>query len=92
VYLSAPPFDHSKLLIVDGEWSLIGSANLDPRSLRLNFELNVECYSRPLAQRLSSILDNKIATGKQLTIQDLERRPLLHRLRDGAAWLAQPYL
>jgi len=92
VYLSAPPFDHSKLLIVDGEWSLIGSANLDPRSLRLNFELNVECYSRPLAQRLSSILDNKIATGRQLTIEDLERRPLLRRLRDGAAWLAQPYL
>jgi cardiolipin synthase A/B len=92
VYLSAPPFDHSKLLIVDGEWSLIGSANLDPRSLRLNFELNVECYSRPLASRLSSILDNKIATGRQLTIEDLERRPLLHRLRDGAAWLAQPYL
>jgi cardiolipin synthase len=92
VYLSAPPFDHSKLLIVDGEWSLIGSANLDPRSLRLNFELNVECYSRPLASRLSSILDNKIATGKQLTIEDLERRPLLQRLRDGAAWLAQPYL
>jgi cardiolipin synthase len=92
VYLSAPPFDHSKLLIVDGEWSLIGSANLDPRSLRLNFELNVECYSRPLASRLSSILDNKIATGRQLTIEDLERRPLLRRLRDGAAWLAQPYL
>jgi len=92
VYLSAPPFDHSKLLIVDGEWSLIGSANLDPRSLRLNFELNVECYSRPLAARLSSILDNKIATGRPLTLEDLERRPLSRRLRDGAAWLAQPYL
>ena len=92
VYLSAPPFDHSKLLIVDGEWSLIGSANLDPRSLRLNFELNVECYSRPLAAHLSSILDNKIATGRPLTIEDLERRSLPRRLRDGAAWLAQPYL
>jgi cardiolipin synthase len=92
VYLSAPPFDHSKLLIVDDEWSLIGSANLDPRSLRLNFELNVECYSRPLAARLSSILDNKIATGRPLTIEDLERRSLPRRLRDGAAWLAQPYL
>jgi cardiolipin synthase len=92
VYLSSPPFDHSKLLIVDGEWSLIGSANLDPRSLRLNFEFNLECYSRPLAARLSSILDNKIATGRQLAITELERRPVLRRLRDGAAWLAQPYL
>ena len=92
VYLSRPPFDHSKLLIVDGEWSLIGSANLDPRSLRLNFEFNLECYSRPLATHLSSLLDNKIAMGRQLTVQDLEHRPLWRRLRDGVAWLAQPYL
>jgi cardiolipin synthase A/B len=92
VYLSAPPFDHSKLLIVDSEWSLIGSANLDPRSLRLNFEFNLECYSKSLAVHLSSILDNKIATGRPLAIEALEHRPVLRRLRDGAAWLAQPYL
>ncbi|HZS62329.1 MAG TPA: cardiolipin synthase [Gemmatimonadaceae bacterium] len=92
VYLSRPPFDHSKLLIVDGEWSLIGSANLDPRSLRLNFEFNLECYSRALATHLSSKFDNKIATGRPLTVEDLEHRPLWRRLRDGTAWLAQPYL
>lgn len=92
VFLSQPPFDHSKLMVVDGEWSLIGSANLDPRSLRLNFELNLECYSRALAAHLSSKLDNKIATGRALTVEDLEERPIWQRLRDGAAWLAQPYL
>src|SRR5262245_14984538 len=45
VWLSPGAFDHSKLLVVDGAWTLLGSANWDARSLRLNFELNVECYS-----------------------------------------------
>ncbi|HTG45484.1 MAG TPA: phospholipase D-like domain-containing protein, partial [Verrucomicrobiae bacterium] len=49
VWLTAPPFDHSKLMLVDDSWSLIGSANWDPRSLRLNFELNVESYSKQLS-------------------------------------------
>ncbi|UCG37945.1 MAG: cardiolipin synthase, partial [bacterium] len=47
-----PPFVHSKLMIVDGTWSLIGSANLDPRSFRLSFEFDLEVYSRQLAVEL----------------------------------------
>ena len=46
VWRSPPPFDHSKLMTIDGEWSLIGSANWDTRSLRLNFELTVEFYDQ----------------------------------------------
>ena len=44
VWLTPPPFDHTKLMTVDGIWSLIGSGNWDARSLRLNFEFNVETY------------------------------------------------
>ena len=51
LWLTPPPFDHSKLMIVDDHWVLFGSANWDARSLRLNFELNVECYGRDFAQR-----------------------------------------
>jgi len=92
VYLSPPPFDHSKLLVVDGDWSLIGSANWDPRSLRLNFELGVECYSAELARELEALLDAKIASARLLTLADLDRRPFPVKLRDGVARLAQPYL
>jgi cardiolipin synthase len=92
VYLSRAPFDHSKILVVDGGWSLVGSANWDPRSLRLNFEYNVECYSAELAQRLEALLDKKIATGRRVTLAELTSRPLAIRLRDGVARLAQPYL
>ncbi len=42
------PFDHSKLMLVDGAWCCLGSANWDARSLRLNFEFNVEVYDTAL--------------------------------------------
>jgi cardiolipin synthase len=77
---------------VDGVWSLIGSANWDPRSLRLNFEYGVECYSTDLAARLGEVFEAKIAGARLLTVADLERRSLPAKLRDGVAWLAQPYL
>jgi cardiolipin synthase len=78
--------------VVDGSWSLVGSANWDPRSLRLNFEYDVECYSADLARRLESLLDEKIGSGRRVTLGELEGRPLRIRLRDGVARLAQPYL
>ncbi len=92
VWLSPPPFDHTKLLIVDGCWTFLGSANWDARSLRLNFELNLECYDRPLAETLSRLVQRKIARAHQVTFQEVEARPLLVRLRDGSARLLAPYL
>jgi cardiolipin synthase A/B len=92
VYLSPPPFDHSKLFVVDDAWSLIGSANWDPRSLRLNFEYGVECYSTDLAARLGEVVEARIAAARLLTVDDVERRSFPVRFRDGVAWLAQPYL
>ena len=65
VHLSPPPFDHSKLMTVDGEWSLIGSSNWDARSFRLNFEYDLECYQTDLTDRLDAIIDDKIARGRE---------------------------
>lgn len=92
VFLTAAPFDHSKLMTVDGQWSLIGSANWDPRSLRLNFEYVVECYCRNFTGELDSLIEQKAAGSHQLTGGELAARPLWVKLRDGAVWLAQPYL
>ncbi|WP_258867957.1 phospholipase D-like domain-containing protein [Alkalilimnicola ehrlichii] len=92
VWLTPPPFDHSKLMVVDGTWSLIGSANWDPRSLRLNFEFNVECYNGHLAQALEKEVDDRIAHARQITLQDVDSRSLPVRLRDGVFRLFTPYL
>ncbi len=90
VWRSAPPFDHSKLMTIDGEWSLIGSANWDMRSLRLNFELTVEVYDRDLAGRLAGIIDARC--GQPITLEDIDSRPLPVKLRDAAARLSMPYI
>jgi cardiolipin synthase len=92
VHLSPPPFDHSKLFLVDGTWGLVGSANWDPRSLHLNFEYAVECYSSEFVAQLDQVFEEKLATAQPLTLEDLEGRSLPVKLRDGIVRLAQPYL
>ncbi len=51
VITTPPPFDHTKLCTVDGEWSLIGSSNWDARSFRLNFEFDLEVTDRDTDRR-----------------------------------------
>lgn len=92
IYLSAPPFDHAKLMTVDGAWAMVGSANWDARSLRLNFELNVACCEIALAGRLDRLIDARIARADTVTFERMRARPLPVRLRDGLAWLLSPYL
>ena len=89
---TAAPFDHSKLMTVDGAWSLFGSANWDARSLRLNFEFNVEAYSAEFATTINAIIDKKLAGSRRVTLTELKNRPILIRLRDSAARLASPYI
>jgi cardiolipin synthase len=90
VWLGAPPFDHSKLMVVDGAWSLIGSANWDMRSLRLNFELNLEAYDRALAAALDHHMH--AVSARPLTLAEIGGRALPVKLRDAAARLLMPYL
>jgi len=92
VYRTPPPFDHSKLCVVDGVWSMIGSTNWDARSLRLNFEYNLECYDRGLAARLDAIIDAKIAVAHPVDRAQIDSRPFPVRLRDGLTRLLSPYL
>ena len=92
IHVSAPPFDHTKLLVIDGVWSLVGSTNWDPRSLRLNFEFNVECYSADFSGEMESFINEKIASGREITLEEIDARSFPVKLRDGLARLASPYL
>lgn len=92
VYLSPPPFDHSKLMLVDSTWVLLGSVNWDQRSLRLNFELAVECYDEALAIRAERWFTERINMAKSLDTARLRRRPALIQVRDACARLLSPYL
>jgi cardiolipin synthase len=92
VWLSPPPFDHTKLMVIDGHWTLLGSANWDARSLRLNFEANVECYDAALAAEAAGLVAQRIARARGLERAELDARPLPIQLRDGVARLLSPYL
>jgi len=92
IWLTPPPFDHSKLMIVDSHWVLFGSANWDARSLRLNFELNVECYGRDLAHDLAAVIGKKLRGAREVTLAEVDGRSLPAKLRDAIARLFSPYL
>jgi cardiolipin synthase len=92
VWLNPGPFDHSKLMVVDGAWTFFGSANWDARSLRLNFELNVECYNVAFGAHMDGLVQARINSARRVTLEDMNRRPLAVKLRDGAARLFAPFL
>lgn len=92
VFLSDPPFDHSKLMIVDREWSFIGSSNWDARSLRLNFELNIEVYDKEVNEELADLFFQKESHSERLNRDWFDRRSLPKRIRDNSARLLSPYL
>ena len=92
IWLTPPPFDHSKLMVVDGCWVLLGSANWDARSLRLNFEFNLECYDGALANGLQELVERRRKSAHLVTLAEADSRPLPVRLRDGVARLMAPYL
>lgn len=92
VLYQPPPFCHSKLLLVDEDYALVGSANLDPRSLRLNFELAVEVFDRAFATELWRHCRKVQAIARPITLKELADRSLPVKLRDALAWTCSPYL
>lgn len=90
VQWTEPPFDHSKLLTVDGQWCLIGSSNMDMRSLRLNFELNVELLDPAVTAAVDAMIEE--TPRHPATPHDLFGRSVARRLRDATARLLLPYL
>jgi cardiolipin synthase len=92
VYATKAPFDHAKLMTVDGEWALVGSSNWDVRSLRLNFELDVECYGEAVTAEIDALIDKKIARSRKLDRHTLMQASKWAQLRDAAARLFLPYL
>ena len=92
IFEQPAPFVHTKLMMVDDCWSLIGSANHDTRSFRLNFELNLSIFDHQLAQRLSGHFNQARSSASLVSLQEMDGRPLSIKLRDAAARLFSPYL
>ena len=92
IFFQTGSFDHSKILTIDDRVAVIGSFNIDPRSLRLNYELGVEIWDPTLTRELNTQIDARAASASPVSLAGWRRVPLWRRLRNALAWLASPYL
>jgi cardiolipin synthase len=92
VYYQPPPFVHTKLFVMDDCYALVGSANLDPRSLRLNFEFALEIFEIDFSVLLRAHFEKTLRHSREITLQEVDSRPLPARTRDALSWLFTPYL
>lgn len=83
---------HSKVMIIDREWSVVGSCNLDPRSLRFNLEFVAVIHSCPAALLMKRICHYEMQNSRRVTAADLSQRSLLRRLFDRIAWAFRKWL
>jgi cardiolipin synthase len=77
---------HSKALVIDDEWTLLGSSNLDPRSLWINLEFLAVVRSRPLAHTVKEIIQYEIRRSRRITAREYMQRPCGERVVDRLAW------
>lgn len=92
VYEYRPGMTHAKAVSIDGEWAMVGTANLDNRSMFLNFEQMAVLDGEEEARLVESTLAAQVARSRELTLEELSGRPRLARLASEAARLLSPLL
>jgi cardiolipin synthase len=84
--------NHAKIALVDDHWGMVGSANLDYRSMRLNFELNLLFHSPEQNAALAAILEHDFRLGVEIEPGKFSRRPFRHKLLESALRPLSPLL
>ncbi|MEK3884080.1 cardiolipin synthase [Paenibacillus sp. PL2-23] len=92
VYLYERGFLHAKTLVVDGKVASVGTANLDIRSFKLNFEMNAFIYDKETSQKLQTLFQEDVRLARRLTMEDYGRRPLFNRFKESISRLLSPIL
>lgn len=92
IYEFQPRVLHAKLLVVDDKWTMLGSGNMDIRSFRLNFELNLMIMDTQLAETCRQTLEEDIQESQLVTWELYEQRPLIKRLAENSCRLLSPIL
>ena len=92
IFEREPPFMHAKAMVVDDVYAMMGSANLDHRSLHLNFETNVEVGDPGFARRVRRQVESEIGRSREVELEEHRARPHHRRLAENFCYLFQPVL
>ncbi|GIN39694.1 cardiolipin synthase [Heyndrickxia oleronia] len=92
VYIYDNGFIHAKMLVVDGKIATVGTANIDNRSFRLNFEVNAFLYSHHISKKLEKIYMDDMGKSKELTLEEYLLRPKWIRFKESISRLLSPIL
>src|SRR5690625_6709170 len=92
IYLYQNGFLHAKTIVVDGEISSVGTANIDVRSFRLNFEVNAFLYDETIAKQLVDIFKEDIKLSTQMTKALYAKRSFGIRFKESISRLLSPIL
>ncbi len=92
IFERRPPFVHAKALVVDEVYAMIGSANLDYRSLHLNFETNLEVADEGFVSCLIEQVETELEASDEVSLERHQARSLARRLTENFCYLFQPML
>jgi len=92
IYIYQNGFLHAKTIIVDGKISSVGTANIDVRSFRLNFEVNAFLYDKDIARKLVDEFQHDISLSTQMTDKLYAKRSLGIRFKESVSRLLSPIL
>ncbi|WP_169084368.1 cardiolipin synthase [Paenibacillus sp. PL91] len=91
-YLYEKGFLHAKTLVIDGKIASVGTANLDIRSFKLNFEMNAFIYDTQTSAKLQRIFETDMENCTKLTVEIYGKRPLMNRFKESISRLLSPIL
>lgn len=83
---------HAKTAVIDGNWSTIGSANIDRRSFIHNYELNVIILDPAFGQQMESAFSEDLKDSKEVTKEEWSRRPFSDRIKEWASRLTEYWI
>jgi cardiolipin synthase len=89
IYEYTPTMIHAKILIVDGQWAVVGSTNMDNRSFGINDEVNLAARSPELAARLTEDFQKDLSQSRRVTYQEWRQRPIWERAFESVGWFFQ---
>lgn len=92
VYMYEEGFLHAKTMVIDDHVSTLGTANMDIRSLRVNFELNAFIYDQPTARQMRSVFESDQTVCRELTWDEYQRRSAAVRMKENFSRLLAPLL